>query len=79
MKIVCFACHKEVALDHPIFEDYAGPVKCFMCGAVMDVDIAAGLLQRSSLRSNPLPAIDGHISGAGKRPETSMFGADSWR
>jgi hypothetical protein len=42
MKITCLCCACEVNLDHKIFENYAGPVKCFRCGAMMDVQTEEG-------------------------------------
>jgi ribosomal protein S27E len=45
MKINCSACRRELILNHPVFMEYTGPVKCFFCGAVMDVEIIEGLLQ----------------------------------
>ena len=37
MKMTCIVCGREVNLDHVIFENYQGPVKCFSCGAMMEV------------------------------------------
>lgn len=42
MKITCICCAGEVNLDHKVFENYDGPVKCFRCGAIMDVRTEAG-------------------------------------
>jgi hypothetical protein len=32
----------ELNLDHGIFEDYSGPVKCFSCSAMMEVKSKGG-------------------------------------
>jgi len=42
MKIKCIRCSGEVNLDHKIFQNYAGPVKCFRCGAMMDIKTEQG-------------------------------------
>ena len=39
MKIYCLRCLNEINLDHRVFYDYAGPVKCFVCGEIMKVNI----------------------------------------
>jgi len=45
MKINCPACRRELILNHPVFMEYTGPVKCFFCGTVMGVEFTGGLLQ----------------------------------
>jgi len=45
MKMPCVACGWEVNLDHVIFQDYEGPVKCFSCGAMMGIRTAKGIVQ----------------------------------
>jgi len=42
MRINCTSCGYEINLDHEIFFDYAGPVKCFCCGSMMEVKTADG-------------------------------------
>jgi len=44
MKITCVCCSGEVNLDHQIFENYAGPIKCFRCGAMMEAKTEEGKL-----------------------------------
>ncbi len=34
MKIKCVSCGRDVNLDHNVFEDYEGPVKCFSCSTM---------------------------------------------
>jgi len=42
MRIKCISCGQELNLDHWVFEDYSGPVKCFSCSAMMEVKSTAG-------------------------------------
>jgi hypothetical protein len=44
MIVNCTSCGREINLDHKVFEDYDGPVKCFCCGVMMEVKVADGLL-----------------------------------
>jgi hypothetical protein len=44
MKITCVCCANEVNLDHKVFENYAGPVKCFRCGTMMEIKTENGAL-----------------------------------
>jgi len=44
MKLDCISCGYEVNLEHTGFEDYTGPVKCFCCGAMMEIKIAEGFV-----------------------------------
>jgi len=63
MKINCPACRRELILNHSVFMGYTGPVKCFFCGAVIDVEIAGGLLQS---------APKNRIAGMEKAPPVSF-------
>jgi hypothetical protein len=58
MKIVCISCHTEMGLDHPVFADYEGPIKCFFCGCRMNASISAGRLQTLSLKDAGLSFVD---------------------
>ena len=42
MRIKCISCGQELNLDHWVFEDYSGPVKCFSCSAMMEVKSTGG-------------------------------------
>ena len=44
MKIECIGCGRDVNLDHRVFEDYEGPVKCFSCSAMMEVKSVRGFV-----------------------------------
>ncbi len=42
MKIKCISCGRDVNLDHRVFEDYEGPVKCFSCSTMMEMKTMRG-------------------------------------
>jgi len=42
MRVKCISCGQELNLDHWVFEDYSGPVKCFSCSAMMEVKSTGG-------------------------------------
>ena len=44
MKVNCTSCGYEVNLDLIWFEDYKGSVKCFCCGAMMEVMVTKGFV-----------------------------------
>jgi len=41
MKINCISCGHKVDLDEA-YEDYAGQIKCFACGALLEIKLEAG-------------------------------------
>ena len=49
MRMTCIACGTEVNLDHVVFENYNGPVKCFSCGSLMEVRTAQGVVDNVAL------------------------------
>jgi hypothetical protein len=54
MKANCTACGREINLDHQVFHDYTGPVKCFSCGAMMEMKAAEGVVYSM----NPLAILE---------------------
>jgi ribosomal protein S27E len=42
MRVRCLSCGNELNLDHWVFEDYEGPVKCFSCATMMEVKSTGG-------------------------------------
>ena len=50
MKVDCISCGYEINLDHKIFDDYSGPIKCFSCGSVMEVTIEQGSMRSAMHR-----------------------------
>jgi ribosomal protein S27E len=44
MKVECVSCGHELNLDHWVFDDYEGSVKCFFCSRIMEVKTAKGIV-----------------------------------
>ncbi|MDP2896852.1 MAG: hypothetical protein Q8Q12_09885 [bacterium] len=62
MKINCLSCGHKVDLDH-VYDDYAGQVKCFACGALLEIRTEGGHLKsvglaRFSSRLSPEEALE---------------------
>jgi ribosomal protein S27E len=51
MEIKCFICGHEVNLDHGVFANYVGTVKCFSCSYLMEVEMKGRVLHGTSLLS----------------------------
>ena len=49
MKVDCILCGHEVSLNHGVFHDYEGSVKCFCCGTMMDITTSEGRLHSVNL------------------------------
>ncbi len=49
MNIDCLSCGREVKLTHAVFNDYKGAVKCFCCGALMEITTKDGVLGSADL------------------------------
>jgi len=58
MEIKCVNCGRPVNLDHAVFENFVGTVKCFSCSTMMDVSIKEKVLHEASLSTleKPSPA-----------------------
>ncbi len=41
MKLNCLSCGHNVHLDDA-YDDYAGQIKCFACGAMLEIKLEAG-------------------------------------
>jgi ribosomal protein S27E len=54
MKVKCISCGHELNLDHLVFDNYEGPVKCFSCSRMMEVKSAEGIVYSV----NPLSIIE---------------------
>jgi uncharacterized Zn finger protein len=48
MEIKCVSCGRDVNLDHRVFEDYEGPVKCFSCSTIMEMKTVRGIVDSIS-------------------------------
>ncbi len=56
MRMVCTGCGREVNLDHVVFDNYEGPIKCFSCGIMMEIKTVQGMLDRVMLQG-PVPVL----------------------
>jgi ribosomal protein S27E len=65
MKVKCISCGNELNLDHWVFEDYSGPVKCFSCSTMMEISSSGGEVHSV----NPLPVPERHRGSAYPREE----------
>lgn len=53
MNIDCMVCGNEINLDHDVFVEYAGPIKCFSCGGMMEIRTVQGTIDSVSLLGIP--------------------------
>jgi hypothetical protein len=49
MKINCISCGREINLDHGVFKDYGGSVKCFFCSSMMEVKTTEAVIEAVNL------------------------------
>jgi hypothetical protein len=54
MKINCLSCGHNIHLDDA-YSDYEGEVKCFACGAVLDIKLDQGCIKKVKLTSLTRP------------------------
>ena len=62
MKIKCVSCGRDVNLDHNVFEDYEGPVKCFSCSTMMELRTIRGFVDSIT----PLQMLQQDMVGTGE-------------
>lgn len=68
MKINCISCGHAVSLDEA-YDDFAGLVKCYVCGGLLEIKTAEGkilsvnLAQSSYQRTLPRPPAAGQLTG----------------
>ena len=59
MRINCLACGHKVDLDDA-YDDYEGPVKCFACGATLEIRTEQGRIKAvKQVNSVPHPLAEG--------------------
>jgi len=49
MEIKCLSCGHRINLDHVVFRNYFGTVKCFFCSSMMEVETKDEVLLGASL------------------------------
>ncbi len=58
MKVNCLGCGYKVELAES-YDDYEGPIKCFACGATMEVAAHEGSIREVRLvTGEPLPSAE---------------------
>ena len=57
MKINCLSCGHKVELDD-VYEDYAGLIKCYACGALLELKTEEGKLRSVKLMLRAAPPSD---------------------
>ena len=45
MKVNCLFCGNQIFLNHKIFFNDEGAVKCFCCGSMAEIETTEGVLQ----------------------------------
>ena len=48
MKVICISCGHSLPLDEA-YGDYEGLIKCYVCGALMQIKMSEGKLQAMNL------------------------------
>jgi hypothetical protein len=48
MKIICISCGHSLELDEA-YDDFAGLIKCYVCGALLEIKMSEGKLQTLNL------------------------------
>jgi hypothetical protein len=48
VEIKCLTCKRGINLDHVVFDNYLGPVKCFSCNSMMEVQTKEGVLIKAN-------------------------------
>lgn len=54
MKINCISCGHNISLD-VAYDDFTGLVKCYVCGALLEITTAEGHLRSITLPAVPPP------------------------
>lgn len=44
MKVICISCGHSLPLD-AAYDDYGGLIKCYVCGALLEIKTSEGKLQ----------------------------------
>ena len=53
MKINCLSCGHNLNLEDDTYSDYEGAVKCFACGAILEVKLVEGCVKSVKLHLAP--------------------------
>jgi len=59
IKVNCLCCGHNVDLDEGTYADYQGQIKCFACGAILEVKTEEGTLNSVKfVKHVPRPSIE---------------------
>ena len=62
MEINCLGCGFKVDLADA-YDDYVGQIKCFGCGAIMEIETQAGNIRAvSAVTEAPLPSAEAFVA-----------------
>lgn len=64
MKINCIACGHNFQVDDA-YDDYEGPVRCWVCGALLEIKTIDGSLRRMGLCAPPVSSCGGEPAANG--------------
>jgi len=66
VQINCLGCGYKVDLPAEGYEDYEGPIKCFACGALMEILTEEGAVKAvRSVREVSLPVVVAVVERSG--------------
>ncbi len=51
MKINCLSCGHNIVLEDESYGDYEGAIKCYACGAILEVKLSEGRIKSVNLTS----------------------------
>ena len=51
MKINCLSCGHNINLEDSTYGDYEGAIKCYACGAILEVKLIEGCIKSVKLHS----------------------------
>jgi len=78
MKVKCVSCGYEINLDHKIFDDYSGSIKCYSCHTVMEVKTAQGLIRSMANQNNSESRIAGLLVSGPTAETRNSAGMSNW-
>ena len=53
MKVNCLSCGHTIDLEDETYSDYDGAIKCYACGAIVEVKLVEGHLKSVRLPERP--------------------------
>ena len=53
MKINCLSCGHNIVLEDATYGDYEGAIKCFACGAILEVKLSEERIKSMKLQAPP--------------------------